>query len=72
MNERTKALCSAIKSKNITLWVVSFGNGVSTNAQALLQSCASPNRYYVAANSATLISNFQQIADEISQLRLTK
>ncbi len=72
VNERTKALCSAIKSKNITLWVVSFGNGVSTNAQALLQSCASPNRYYVAANSATLISNFQQIADEISQLRLTK
>jgi Flp pilus assembly protein TadG len=72
VNERTKALCSAIKSKNITLWVVSFGTGVSSSAQALLQSCASPNRFYVAANSATLISNFQQIADEISQLRLTK
>ncbi|EQB16270.1 pilus assembly protein [Sphingobium lactosutens] len=72
VNERTKALCSAIKSKNITLWVVSFGTGVSSSAQALLQSCASPNRFYVAANSATLISNFQQIADEISQLRLTR
>ncbi|BBF70944.1 hypothetical protein sphantq_00739 [Sphingobium sp. AntQ-1] len=72
VNERTKALCSAIKSKNITLWVISFGSGVSSGAQALLQSCASPNRFYVAANSATLISNFQQIADEISQLRLTK
>lgn len=72
VNERTKALCAAIKSKNITLWVVSFGTGVSSSAQTLLQSCASPNRFYVAANSATLISNFQQIADEISQLRLTK
>lgn len=72
VNERTAALCAAIKSKNITLWVVSFGTGVSSSAQALLQSCASPNRFYVAANSATLISNFQQIADEISQLRLTK
>ncbi|MEJ7934001.1 TadE/TadG family type IV pilus assembly protein [Sphingobium sp. AN558] len=72
VNERTKALCSAIKAKNITLWVVSFGTGVSSGAQALLQSCASPNRFYTAANSATLTSNFQQIADEISQLRLTK
>lgn len=72
VNERTKALCSAIKAKNITLWVVSFGTGVSSSAQALLKSCASPNRFYTAANSATLISNFQQIADEISQLRLTK
>lgn len=72
VNERTKALCAAIKSQNITLWVVSFGTGVSSGAQALLESCASPNRFYVAANSATLISNFQQIADEISQLRLTK
>ncbi|MFY9350211.1 MAG: TadE/TadG family type IV pilus assembly protein [Sphingobium sp.] len=72
VNERTKAICSAIKAKNITLWVVSFGTGVSSAAQALLQSCASPNRFYVASNSATLISNFQQIADEISQLRLTR
>jgi Flp pilus assembly protein TadG len=72
VNERTKALCAAIKSKNITLWVVSFGTGVSSGAQALLQSCASPNRFYTASNSAELISNFQQIADEISQLRLTR
>lgn len=72
VNERTKALCSAIKAKNITLWVVSFGTGVSSQAQALLQACASPNRFYVANDSATLISNFQQIADEISQLRLTR
>ena len=72
VNERTKALCAAIKSKNITLWVVSFGTGVSSAAQALLQSCASPNRFYTASNSAELISNFQQIADEISQLRLTR
>lgn len=72
VNERTKALCSAIKSRNITLWVISFGTGVSSTAQSVLKSCASPNRYYEARNTATLISNFQQIADEISQLRLSK
>lgn len=72
VNDRTKALCAAIRAKNITLWVVSFGTGVSAEAQALLRSCASPNRFYVAYDSAALISNFQQIADEISQLRLTR
>jgi Flp pilus assembly protein TadG len=71
VNERTQALCSAIKAKNITLWVVSFGSGVSSSAQSLLQSCASPNHYYTAGDSDELIASFQQIADAISQLRLT-
>ena len=71
VNARTQALCTAIKNKNITLWVISFGSGVSSSAQTALQNCASPGRFYSAANSATLIANFQSIANEISQLRLT-
>lgn len=72
VNARTQALCSAIKNKNITLWVISFGTGVSSAAQTALQSCASSGRFYSAANSADLINQFKAIASEISQLRLTK
>lgn len=71
VNARTAALCTAIKNRNITLWVISFGSGVSTDAQTALQNCASTGRFYNATSSAQLISQFQQIAGNISQLRLT-
>lgn len=71
VNARTTALCTAIKNKNITLWVISYGNGVSSAAQTRLQNCASPGRFYSASDSASLIAQFKAIADEISQLRLT-
>lgn len=71
VNARTQALCTAIRNMNITLWVISFGSGVSNAAQTRLQNCASTGRFYNAANSAQLIDQFRQIADNISQLRLT-
>jgi Flp pilus assembly protein TadG len=71
VNARMDALCSAIKNMNITLWVISYGSGVSSAAQTRLQNCASSGRFYTASNSAALIANFKSIADEISQLRLT-
>lgn len=71
VNARTSALCTAIKNRNITLWVISFGSGVSNAAQTRLQNCASTGRFYSAANSTELIDQFRQIADNISQLRLT-
>lgn len=71
VNARLTALCTAIKNKNITLWVVSFGSGVSSSAQTRLSACASSGKFFNASNSATLMSNFQQIASEIADLRLT-
>ncbi|RVT43120.1 Tad domain-containing protein [Sphingobium algorifonticola] len=71
VNARMQALCTNVKNRNITLWVISFGSGVSNAAQTALQNCASPGRFYSAADSAQLIDQFRQIADNISQLRLT-
>ncbi len=68
---RFAALCTAIKNKNITLWVISFGS-VSSDTVTRLTNCASSGRYFSAANSAQLQSTFKSIADQISQLRLTK
>lgn len=71
VNARTDALCTAIRNKNITLWVVSFGSGVSGTIQTRLQNCATPGRFFSAANTSQLLANFQTIANQISALRLT-
>ena len=71
VNSRFLAMCRAIKNQNITLWVVSFGNGVSSSSITNLQNCATSGKFYNAANSAQLLNNFRTIANDISQLRLT-
>lgn len=72
VNNRFIALCTAVKNKNITLWVISFGSGSNTTTEARLSSCASTGKYFTARNSATLQTTFASIANQISQLRLTK
>lgn len=73
VNARFAALCTAVKNKNITLWVISFGNGSNTTTEDRLQACATSNSYYFkASNSAALQTAFASIANQISQLRLTK
>lgn len=71
VNNRTAALCTAIKNKNITLWVITFGTLDSTTVTRMT-TCATTGRYFNATNAATIQSTFKSIADQISQLRLTK
>ena len=68
---RTAALCKAIKDRNITLWVVSYGN-VNSATNTRLKGCASTGRFFEAQSVGTLISRFKAIAAEISALRLTE
>ena len=71
VNARTQAICTAVKNKNITLWVIWFG-AESATIEGMMQNCATPGRYFAARNSADLQNTFRSIADQISQLRLTK
>lgn len=72
VNARFSALCTAVKNKNITLWVISFGSGSNATTETRLSNCATPGRYFTARDSAALQQTFRSIADQISQLRLTK
>lgn len=72
VNLRFLAVCNWVRNKNITLWVINFGEGQSQATQTRLQQCASTGRYFSAADSAALQATFKSIADQISQLRLTK
>lgn len=71
VNARTQAICTAVRNKNITLWVIWFG-AANTTIENMLKSCSTPGRYFAARNAADLQNTFKQIADQISQLRLTK
>ncbi|MEI9850037.1 MAG: pilus assembly protein TadG-related protein [Sphingomonas sp.] len=72
VNLRFLALCSAVKNKNITLWVISFGASVTSDSADRLEQCATSGRFFSAADSTALQTTFRSIADQISQLRLTK
>ncbi|MET0239425.1 MAG: TadE/TadG family type IV pilus assembly protein [Sphingobium sp.] len=73
VNARLTALCTAIKNKNITLWVIGYGgaSGINSATTARLQACATSGKYFAADNTAALTSRFKQIASDISELRLT-
>jgi Flp pilus assembly protein TadG len=72
VNLRFLAMCEYIKNEmGITLWVVAFGQGVSQAAKDNMEICASTGKYSDAGSNASLVSTFQGIADEISDLRLT-
>ncbi|MBB6122474.1 pilus assembly protein TadG-related protein [Sphingobium subterraneum] len=71
-NARSKALCKAIKNKNITLWVISYGNGANVDTNNRLKECSSGDAYFFsAADTTQLIKKFREIADRIANLRLT-
>jgi Flp pilus assembly protein TadG len=72
VNARFLALCTAVKNQNITLWVISFGSGSNSTTENRLSQCATSGRFFTARDSATLQTTFASIADQISQLRLTK
>ncbi|KPF73074.1 hypothetical protein IP69_00395 [Bosea sp. AAP35] len=69
IDDRTKLACQTAKTAGIRVYTVRVINGDRT----LLQNCASsPSMYYEVTSAAQLTPVFQQIAREISQVRLTQ
>jgi Flp pilus assembly protein TadG len=71
IDARSQAICSWVKAQNISLWVVGYGTGISATTEANLTACASPGKYFKAADAAALNAQFRNIAADISNLRLT-
>lgn len=68
-NNRFLQLCDKARTKNITVWVVSFG----TTLNSQLKACAtSEANAFEAKNTAALNDSFQSIARQISKLRLSQ
>lgn len=71
-NARSNALCTAIKNRNITLWVIYYGSSDAATKTRLTNCATSPTYFFEASNTPALIAKFREIADRISNLRLTQ
>jgi Flp pilus assembly protein TadG len=83
MNARLKALCANLRKEPAAgqprtsaapgIQVYAIGVGVNSTTKQLLTDCAyKPDMYYDVTNASDMTSVFTRIADEISQLRLSK
>lgn len=74
MNDRLRLLATNIKSSGVVLYVIQFANN-GTELQALLKEVASgPGSpfYHYAPDDAALRAVFREIANDLSELRLSK
>lgn len=71
-NHRSRylAVCAAIRARGIRLWVVAFGADVALSAD--LVTCASPDSAFRAVDAAALNSTFQEIANQVGELRIVQ
>lgn len=72
---QSRAYCDAMKADgtNIVVYTVGFGITAGSAAANVLEYCASSaSNHFLAQNAADLSSAFEQIADNISSLRLTQ
>ena len=74
LNNRLKRLAANIKAQGITLYVIQFDNNSTTLTNLLKAVATQPNEpyYYNAPTEAELALAFQQIANNLSKLRLSK
>jgi hypothetical protein len=70
---QAKALCTAMKAKQIEIYTVGFEVGNNASAQDVLSSCATePGKYYNAEDEDELKQAFRDIALKLSSLYLSK
>ena len=68
VENRFTFVCSALKNKNVTVWVIGFG----TKMTPMLKNCAGNGHWFQADNAADLSAAFATIASAIGDLRITK
>lgn len=68
-NARFLAECEAAKRRGITIWVIAFGQSLTTPMQ---QCASSSGNAFQASSDAALDSAFQTIAKRVAMLRLSK
>ncbi|GAB5489431.1 MAG: hypothetical protein Pars2KO_30010 [Parasphingorhabdus sp.] len=69
--QRFQLMCSAVKAKGITVWVVQFTSS-TTPKQNLLDCATSADHHTVASSNSALKDAFGNIAKTIGGLRLSK
>lgn len=73
LDSRFTQICQAMEDEGIKIYTISVGAGVAQHSKELLQDCASLEPYYFhAADGQELIEKFNEVADALSKLRVSK
>lgn len=67
IENRFGVACEQVKNRNVTVWVVAFGTGLTD----LMTECAGPGRSFQASNAEQLNDAFEAIARAMSELRIS-
>ena len=67
IEDRFGVACEQVKNRNVTVWVVAFGTGLTD----LMTECAGPGRSFQASNAEQLNDAFEAIARAMSELRIS-
>ena len=70
---QARALCTKMKEKNIVIYTVGFNIANNSSPAITMQQCATDSsKYFRPTTGAELIKNFQEIAQDITDLRLSQ
>lgn len=70
---QARALCTAIKGKNIILYTVGFQVSANSSAGRFLKDCATtPANFFLPASGADLTESFKAIGRDITRLRISR
>lgn len=75
VDTRLASLCTSIKATGIIIYsvVLNTSGGVDSGTQALYQNCASaPGNYFLVSQPSQLRTAFQQIGQQLANLRLVQ
>ncbi|MFH1158632.1 MAG: TadE/TadG family type IV pilus assembly protein [Pseudomonadota bacterium] len=72
-NSKFAQVCANMKAEGIRIYTITFQSGINAETKSFYRNCATnSNMYYDAPSSQSLIDAFQNIADQLSQLHITK
>ncbi len=72
VNDRQSPLCTNIKEAGVILYTVQVNTGGDATS-TLLQNCASSSdKFFLLTSSDQIVTTFQQIGTELSELRISK
>lgn len=73
LNERFEETCENIKAQGVRIYTVTFQSGINANTKGYYRRCASDDSmYFDAPTNDDLIDVFQEIANQLSKLHISK
>jgi len=73
LNERFEEICESMKDEGITIYTITFASSINDTTRGYYERCATDEtKYHNAPTGADLVSVFEDIAREISNLHITQ